>query len=545
MKALGKHFGLIFLVTFLFVVAAACSSGETSQTENKNEGEATQETSESNTTEETGVNEGGELTVGLSANPMTLDPVNYTTAYEGQVIRSIADTLVIYSNDLSEIEPALATEWEVSEDMLTYTFKLRDDVYFQPGEYQNGRQMTAEDVKYSLERSAKQSAMNRLRMVDRVDVVDEFTVNLHLNEKNSALLAVLTDAGNVIVPKEEVEGWGDQFGMNLVGTGPFQLDEWRIDDQIKLSRHENYWSQRPHLDSLIWKGITDQNMMVNALRSGDIDIATDVQGQNRAILEQDDNFELLTTPGLSIEYVALNMKEGPTKDIRVREAINLATNVDNLVQGVFQYGGAVRSYLPLPKSSWGYDPSLESLVPDFDPERAKELLAEAGYPDGFEIDLYVIERRVPHATIFQSQLKENLNITVNINVVEMGVLTDVASKGNAPMYLMGWSWYPDPDFFLYQMFHSDQIGALGNGYGFDNEKVDELIKKATSETAEQEERAALYVEALELIVKEYPRVELSLIEISAGISKNVEGFDVRPDSSYVIVNPNTNVSIKK
>ncbi|SDY15852.1 peptide/nickel transport system substrate-binding protein [Evansella caseinilytica] len=526
---------LLATVSLLFIIG--CSEPASPDTESK-EGDGSENSQEDAV-------DGGELIVGLSANPMTLDPVSYTSTYESQVIRSIADTLVIYSNDLMEIEPALATEWEVSDDLMTYTFKLREDAFFQPGEYQDGRQMTAEDVKFSLERSANDSAMNRLRMVESVEVVEEFTVNVHLSEPNSALLAVLTDAGNVIVPQEEVEGWGDQFGMNLVGTGPFKLDEWKIDDQIQLSRHDNYWSQTPHLDTLIWKGITDQNMMVNALRSGDIDIATDIQGQNRAILEQEEGFELLTVPGLSIEYVAMNMMEGPTADIRVREAINLATNVDELVQGVFQYGGAIRSYLPLPQSSWGYEPSLESMVPDFDPERAKQLLAEAGYPDGFEIDLYVIERRVPHATIFQSQLKENLNIDVNVNVVEFGVQSDIASQGQAPMYLMGWSWYPDPDFFLYQMFHSDQIGSLGNGYGFHHPEVDELIERATAETVDQEERRDLYVEAMELIIQEYPRVELSLVEITAGISDQVNGFDVRPDNSFIIVNPNTNVSVSQ
>lgn len=538
---------LITLFITMFMLAA-CGGGDDGGSETP-EQDNDQQLNEENTTGSNSSSdepkEGGDLRIALSATPMTLDPISYTSTYESQVIRSIADTLVIYSDDLSEIQPALATEWSVSDDMMVYTFKLREDAYFHPGEFQDGRNMTAEDVKYSLERSANESAMNRLRMVEKVEVVGDYEVEIYLKEPNAALLAVLTDAGNVIVPREEVEGWGEQFGQHLVGTGPFALEEWAKDDYIKLARHENYWAGKPYLDHVYWKFITDANMMVNALRAGDIDIATDIKGQNRVIVENDEQLSLLTTPGLSIEYAGLNMMEGPTADKRVREAINLAIDNDTLVQGVYQWGGAERSYLPLPKSSWGYDASLEQEVPGYDPERAKELLAEAGYPDGFDTEVYVIESRVPHATIFQNQLKENLNINVEIKAVEWGTFSDVVSKGNAPIYIMGWTWYPDPDFFLYQMFHSNQIGALGNGYGFSNPEVDELLVKATSESVDQEERTEIYHEILRLIVEEIPRVELTNVEITAGVNESVKGFQVRADNSFVIVNPNNNVWLDK
>lgn len=526
----------VLLLALVMVIMTACSGGGET---NKTEGETEEKAASSEP------KDGGELKVALSASPKTLDPISYTAVYEGNVIKSIADTLVIYSKDLSEIEPNLATEWTISDDLKTYTFTLRDDVYFQPGEYQDGRKMTAEDVKYSLERSANESAMNRLRMVESVEVLDEFKVAVHLDAPNAAVLAVLTDSGNIIVPKEEVEGWGDQFGLHLVGTGPFTLEEWKIDEHIKLSRHDKYWGEKPHLDNLTWKTISDQNMMVNALRSGDIDLATDIQGQNRAVLEKETDYELLSVPGLSIEYFALNNLEGPTKDVRVRQAINMATDAEAIVKGAFKYGGAVRSYLPLPKSSWGYDEDLEDLALEYNPKKAKELLAEAGFPDGFETELYVIQKRVPQATIFQSQMKENLNIDVKINVVEMGTLSDVASKGKAPIYLMGWSWYPDPDFFLYQMFHSKQMNALGNGYGFNSPEVDSLLTKATSETVDQNERAKIYQEILTLIMKESPRVEATLVEVTAGQSKKVQGFEVSPDNSVTIVNKNTNVWLEQ
>lgn len=535
MKKLSMKKSLLFLVlTLVISVLAAC--GGDSDKENASTGK-------DNDTETT---TGGTLKIGLSSNAKTFDPIKYTGVYESQVMRQAADTLVVYSKDLSEIVPSLATEWTVSDDMLVYTFQLREGVKFHPGKFQDGREMTAEDVKYSLERSAKESAMNRLNGVTEVKVKSDYEVEVHLTTPNGALLAMLTDAGNIIIPKEEVEGSGDSFSENFVGTGPFQLTEWKKDQEVKLVRHENYWGETPNIDNLTMKFISDQNMLTNALRSGDIDIAMDIKGQNREIIKQDSKLELLTNAGLSIVYLDLNNKVGPTADKRVREAIYKATNVEEIISGVNQWGGGDVSYLPLPPGSWGYDESLIELVPTFDPKEAKKLLAEAGYPDGFKTEIYVSEARVPYATIFQSQLKKNLNIDVDIKVLEWGTYSDTVAKGSAPMNIGGWTWYPDPYFFLYQLYHTNQVGALGNGKGYSNPEVDALLDRAVSETIVQEERAALYQEALKLILADIPRIELEATQTVAGVSNKVKGFEVSADNSVQLVHPNgTNVSISK
>ena len=208
----------------------------------------------------------------------------------------------------------------------------------------------------------------------------EFEVTIHLPAPNASLLAMLTDAGNIIVPKEEVEGWGDQFSANLVGTGPFQFKNWQTDQQVEVVRHEKYWGEKPYLDGVTYKIIKDPNMMTNALRSGDIDIATDIKGQNRAVIEKDKNLELLIkTRLLSLTYLDLNNQSGPTADPKVREAIYKATNVEEIVKGVNQWGGGSVSYAPIPKESWGYSKDLEKLKPKYDPEEAKKILAETEY----------------------------------------------------------------------------------------------------------------------------------------------------------------------
>ena len=189
--------------------------------------------------------EGGTLNISLASSPAYLDPAKYTGVYESQIINNVCDTVVQYSMDLSEIVPALATEWTVSEDGATYTFTLRDDVVFQAGEYQDGRAMTAEDIKYSLERSANDSAMNRLDMLDHCNVISDTEIECVLTSPNSSFLTALTDAGNAIVPQEEVEGWGDSFGEHLVGTGPFRMVQFTRDQQTELARNDAYWGEKP------------------------------------------------------------------------------------------------------------------------------------------------------------------------------------------------------------------------------------------------------------------------------------------------------------
>lgn len=527
MKYLKNLMSVTLVVAIAFILVAC---GNSSTEESQKDGE---------------VITGGELSIGLSSNAATLDPVLYTGKYESQIMRQIGETLVQYDLKLENIKPLLSTEWEISDDLKEYTFKLRDDVHFQKGEFQDGRKMTAEDVKYSLERSAKESVQNRLTGVKEVQVLDEFSVKIVLDEPNAALMNMLMDPGNMIVPKEEVEGHGKKFSSNIVGTGPFSLEEFNTGSNVKLVKNDSYWGEEPNLDSVNFKFITDESMMGNALRTGDIDIATDITGQNREIIEKSDGMELVTTPGLSISYLDMNFNEGPTADPKVREAIVMATNVEDIVNGVHQWGGAEPAYEPLPRGSWGYSTDLESNRASYDPEKAKELLSETQYKDGFAIDVYLLDTRKEYATIFQNQMKENLNIDVNINVTEWGTLVDLVSKGKAPMNIGGWSWYPDPYFFLDQRFHSKNIGSNGNGKGYENPEVDNLLDRARQETIDQEERTKLYQEAMEIIISDNPSVELDNLEIAFGISDKVQGFELPADGNIVLVSSEVNVSKSK
>lgn len=487
------------------------------------------------------VTKGGELKIALTSSPKNLDPVKYTGTYEAQIIYQVCDTLVNYDKELSEIIPGLATEWTVSDDNMEYTFTIRDDVYFQPGEYQDGRQMTAEDVAYSLNRSAQESAMNRLDMLDHAEAVDATHVKATMKAPSAVFLTALTNAGNAIVPKEEVEGWGDEFGNHLVGTGPYAMEQFDLDQQAVLKKNDKYFLGEPNLDSVIFKVITDPNQEVNALRTGDIDIALQLTGETVKLVAEDDKVNLMKKPGIQISYAYFNMQNGPTKDPKVREALIKAVDYNELAAGVFQYGEGEAASLPLPKASWGYDEAVEKDVPSYDVEGAKALLKEAGYEDGFTMDMYITNEtfRQKAATILQSYWQQ-IGVTLNINTVEWGTFSDTCAGGKADVFAMGWSWYPDPYFFFDKMFATSAIGTLGNGQGYSNEKVDKLLEDALKIT-DQDERAKMYKEALKLITDDNPGIFYGNPMECLGINPKVQDFNQRADGTVKLFTAEENV----
>lgn len=384
--------------------------------------------------------------------------------------------------------------------------------------------------------------MNRLDMIDRVEVVNDFEVIVHLPEPSAVFLTALTNSGNIIVAKEEVEGWGDDFGNHLVGSGPFILKEFKLDQEAVLVKNEKYWAQVPRLDGVTFKVITDMSQNANALRTGEIDFAQNLTGEAVKIIRDDPNVILLETPGLHFAYIYFNQMTGPTADVKVREALIKAVDTEELVKGIYQYGEAQPAKLPLPPGSWGYDASIETDVPTYDPEAAKALLAEAGYPDGFSTKLYISNTpaRVKMATIVQQFWKMNLNVDVEIITSEWGTFSEIASKGNAEIFAMSWTWYPDPFFFLDKIFHSEAIGSLGNGQGYNNPEVDRLLNEALVLT-DQEERAKLYSQAVKLIVADKAGIYYSNENVTWGVSPKVQGLVQRSDGSIFLVNEEVNV----
>lgn len=478
----------------------------------------------------------GTLTVSLSSSPSKLDPIHYSGTYESQIIHQVCDRVVEYNDDLSEYVPSLATSWTISEDGMTYVFQIRQGVHFQNTEYAQGREMTAEDVAYSLNRSAQYSDNNRLDMLDKAEVTGEWEVTCTLKSPNASFMTALTDAGNSIVAQEEVEGWGDDFGYHLSGTGAFYLDEFQLDEQAILTANEDYWLGAPNLDKLVFKFISDPSQAANALLTGEVDLATQLSGEAINTVQNAGNgIELMKIEALKINYVRFNMQNGPTADPLVRQALIAAVDQDAIRTALYQYDEVMPGYLPLPYGSWAYDSSLESMVPGYDPEHAKELLAEAGYADGFELTINVSdsEERKTLATMLQAYWQA-IGVNAQISINEWGTFSDTVCSGNSDVYAMSWTWYPDPYFFLNKLFSEVETSAIGNGAGYVNPEVEDLLTKAY-QTTDQAERTEYYQQAMEIIMGDYAGIYYANPYDMYGINDRVQDFVPRADGTLKFV----------
>lgn len=484
------------------------------------------------------------IRIGSDQNPTTMDPAMYQDLASSQVMRNVFETLVAYDSEVKEIKPLLAESWEVSSDLKEWTFHLRKGVHFQEGKFQDGREVTAEDVKYSFDREIAISPMVRLYMVDRVEVVDTYTVKIILKYPYAPFLTVLTDIGAAIVPKEECEGWGEQFTLHPVGSGPFIMTEWVKDDHMTFVRNEDYWGEKPYIKRAIYKFIPDKSVLSLALLSGEVDITSDVLDQDVPKLESNPNVEARMVGGCNVYAVYMNSMKGPTADKRVREAIFRAIDVEQLVKVIFPNGTAEAAYGPIPTGSWAYNPKVKDFYANYNPNRAKELLKEAGY-DSLKLTIYTPEdpNRRKAAVIIQSMLKK-IGIELEVKSLEWGAFTSVTSQGEADMYTIGWTWYPDPEFFIFYMFHSSRKGTYGNGGGYNNPEVDKYIELGES-SVDRNQRIEYYRKAEELIMKDLCYFPMWHKMVVMGVNKKVRGFEVSPDMTIRLYAPGTNVWVEE
>ena len=494
--------------------------------------------------------QGGTLTVSLTSAPSKLDPIHYSGAYEGQIICAACDRLIEYNDELTEFVPSLATSWEVSDDGITYVFQIREGVTFNPSDYHDRRPLTAEDVAYSLNRSAQFSDNARLSMLDKAEATGDLEVTCTLTNACAAFLTALTDAGNSIIAQEDVEGYGDSFNRNVCGTGPFKLVEFSLDERATLEANEEYWLTRPNVDTLVFRFITDLTQNANAAVTGEVDIATDLMGEAIATVQASDAVEVLTTQALQISYIRFNSRDeiegraNPLADVNVRKALAMAADWDAIRTALFKYDDAVPGYLPIPFGSWAYDPSQESLAPSYDIEQAMQLMADSGYASGFDISMYVTnnQARVDLATMLQAYWSV-LGVNLTPVIGEWGSYSDAVCGGKADTYAMSWSWYPDPYFFLNNLFASNQTTAIGNGAGYVNAEVDDLLLKAV-QTNDQDERAKYYQQVIEIAMNDCVGVYYAVPNVFYAKNPRVHDFAQRADSMLRFVTASRNTWVE-
>lgn len=470
------------------------------------------------------------LVVATAYDAKSLDPHAVNDVASSNVMTQIYGTLV-QLDEKGEIVPMLAESFTQVDDV-TYEFKLRKGVKFH-----NGEEMKASDVKFSLTRAANSASVSHIFGdidTNSFTMPDDYTISFKLKAPTTGFLAGLVHTGGSILNEKAVTAAGEGYAMNPVGTGPFKFLSWTKGDRVELEKFNDFYGDKPKFSKMTLRVIPEPTNRVIELESGGVDIAYEVSATDLSRVEENENLQLLRVVDNSTQYLGFNNQKAPFNDIKVREAISYALDTTSIVESVWKGIGKV-AVGPIGPNVLYSDKSLQ--VHEYNVQKAKDLLKEAGFESGFKTTIWTNEKkeRVDMATIMQSQLKE-VGIDVEIKVLEWGAYIDGLSKGEQEMFIIGWTCQtPDPDLAVYSPLHSSKVGAAGNFSFFKNAKVDELIMKGRV-MKNSPEREAVYTEIQKEVKAQSPWVFLSNGEQVVGATKNIKGFVPSPFGYHVLYN---------
>ena len=459
----------------------------------------------------------GYLYLRLSSNPTTLDPALITDVIGGGIAAKIFNGLVRFNENL-DVVPDLARSWRLAPDQLTYTFHLRRDIRFS-----NNRKVTAEDVRYSFERVLTPGTKAPLTWVlDKIEgagaflagkatrisgirVENDHTLVLKLEKPFGPFLSLLAMTTAYVVPREEVERLGQDFGTHPVGSGPYVLTEWKHGQHIMLTAREDYFEGRPKLNGIYYRVIPEDLTAVIEFETARLDVLLIPSSEYRRYTADPAWRDLVYgKPGLNSYYIGLNCTRRPFNDIRVRRAVNLAIDRQHILDTVFEKRGVVAAG-PIPPGLW--KDSAWSRLPEgygYDPKKAKELIREAG-AQGSTIKIYISAEPevLDIVEVVQSYLAQ-VGIKAEITQLDWSAFKHAVNEGEPDAFWLSW-WadYPDPDNFLFPLFHSASVGPGGNRTRCLDPGLDRLIETAQG-TMNDRQRYRLYHQAEDRIVKNAP-----------------------------------------
>ena len=479
------------------------------------------------------------LVVGQIAEPQSLDPQVSTAANDFRITTNIFEGLVRFKDGTLEVEPALATDWTISDDGLTYTFTLREGVTFH-----DGTPFNAEAVKFTFDRMLDENhpyyetgpfpLSFNFADITETKVIDDTTVEFTLGQPFAPFLTNLaTNTGGIVSPAAVAE-FGDDFGRNPVGTGPFQFEEWQSNTRVVASRNDAYWGDPAGMETVVFRPITDANTRVAEMLSGGVDLMVEVPPDNVSMFADDPTFTVYDAVGPHVWYVMLNAKDGPFADKLVRQAANYAVNKETLVNDVLQ-GTAGVSAGPIPPAfNWAYNESVEPYP--YDPDMARQLLEESGVED-LSVTFYVTEGGsgmldpIPMGTAIQADL-EAVGFDVEIETYEWNTfLAEVnpGLEGKADMAEMAWM-TTDPDTLPFLTLRTEawpEAGGFNSSY-YSNADVDALLDTARTAT-DQDTRADAYMEVQEIVHEDAPWIFVANWKQNAVSTATVQGFELQPD----------------
>jgi len=455
----------------------------------------------------------------LNSNPTTIDPALITDVQGGGIAAKIFNGLVRFNENL-DIEPDIARSWSISADQKTYTFRLRNDVRFS-----TGRKATADDFRFTFERvlnpktkapltwvldkieGASDFTAGKTATVSGIQVKNDRTLVLRLEKPFGPFLSLLAMATAYVVPREDVMRLGQDFGTHPVGTGPYTLTEWKHGQNVVLAAREDYFDNKPKLNGIIYRVIPEDLTAVLEFETGRLDVllipASEYQHFTTDPVWRD---LIFGKPGLNSYYLGLNCARPPFDNPRVRQAVNMAIDRQNILSTVFEKRGSLANG-PVPPGLWkDARGSGNARQYPYDPEQAKKLIQEAGAA-GATVKIYISAEPevLDIISVVQSYLTK-AGLKPEITQLDWSAFKHAVNEGEADAFWLSW-WadYPDPENFLFPLFHSSSIGSSGNRTRLMDKELDRIIETA-QRTTNDSKRYRLYRQAEKRITESAPWV---------------------------------------
>lgn len=466
------------------------------------------------------------IVVAQRSDAKTLDPHATNDQPSSRVAAQIYSQLVETDANM-EIVPGLASSWE-QVDSRTVQFTLRQGVRFH-----NGEELKASDVKFTLDRMiASPTVAHIVGAVDSVSVIDEYTVQVSTKEPFGPLLYHLTHTASSILSEKAVTEAGEAYGQNPVGTGPYEFVSWSVGDSVELKAFDDYYGGRQEIPNVVFRNIAEGTNRAIALETGEVDISYDIEPIDKDTIHNHKDLKLIEGESLSITYFGFNVNRTPYDNVKVRQAIAYAINTTDIIDAVIM-GGGLPTNSPISTRVFGHSPDARKYEQNY--EKARQLLQEAGYEDGFNTKLWVSDNpvRIQIAQVIQAQLRE-IGIQMAIDVVEWGAFLDGTSRGDHETFMMGWVTVTgDADYGLYALFNSATHGGAGNRSFYTNADIDTMLEAARV-SSDMEERRKLYGDIQVTLQEELPTISIFNEFQNAGMRSNVSGFELAPAGHHKI-----------
>lgn len=466
---------------------------------------------------------GGTLMVGLADDPPELDPHLTSSNAARTVLHNIFATLVEIDEEL-QVVPGIAHSWDISEDGKSFTFYIREGVLFH-----DGTPLDAEAVKYNFERMTDRefgsARAGELAFVETVTVDDPLTVTVTLSQPYGGFLPALASWSGMMVSPTAAEEHGRNFSQVLVGAGPFKFVERIRDDRLVIERFDGYFKEGlPYLDRVVYRPFVDVDSRILNLESGAVHIINTVPGKAVKQFQESQDITLSSVGGLGFRGIWINTKSKDLGSPERRAAVSACIDRQVVVDAVFG-DAAVPAIGPFSPATWVVDEEDEAPARDLD--RARELLAKAGVPDGFSFQLLITpdEESIRVASIYAAMCRE-VGIEIDIQQGEFGSIISRMGEGNYTAAQIELSPRNDPDLSAYPWFHSQ--GGVNWSY-YENEEMDDLLDRARA-SVDQEYRRELYRQALDIFNRDFPYIFTYHLQEMKAYRNNVKGYRHIPDS---------------